>query len=251
MRVKIAPYKNWFGPYQLAEKLMFWVPKEKDEYGIPHTAHRVHEFGEWLAHGSIEPDVTPDNPTEKWDKDRPITLLYRFLLWIDSKKKRKIQVQIDRWDTWNMESTLGYILRPMLKQLKEEKHGAPFVDDKDVPKELRSTSAPPLSEEDKNVGATDDNHFKRWDWVLDEMILAFESLIGGANENWDNQFFSGDHDWVSVATDFDDNNKPKMFSIEHGPNHTAKIDMKGMQAYQKRISNGFRLFGKYYQNLWD
>ena len=249
MRVKIAPYKNWFGPYQLAEKLMFWVPKEKDEYGIPHTAHRVHEFGEWLAHGSIEPDVTPDNPTEKWDKDRPITLLYRFLLWIDSKKKRKIQVQIDRWDTWNMESTLGYIVRPMLKQLKEEKHGAPFVDDKDVPKELRSTSAPPLSEEDKNVGATDDLHFKRWDWVLDEMIFAFKNKI---DEDWTQQFHSGTTDWYSEASTFDEaTGKALLFELKRGPNDTAKIDMKGMRAYQKRITNGFRLFGKYYENLWD
>jgi len=43
MHVKIGKYKNWFGPYQLAEAIMFWVPKEKDEYGFPHTADRVHK----------------------------------------------------------------------------------------------------------------------------------------------------------------------------------------------------------------
>ena len=56
MKVRIGPYKNWFGPYQLAELLMFWVPKEKDEYGIEHTADRVHKFGEWLAHGKVLPE---------------------------------------------------------------------------------------------------------------------------------------------------------------------------------------------------
>ncbi len=251
MKVKIGPYKNWFGPYQLAEKLCFWAKPVKDEWGIESKPDWVHNFGEWLAHGSIAPDPTPENPVSSWNDDRPETWLYKFLSWVDSKRKRKINVHIDRWDTWNMETTLGYIVRPMLKQLKEAKHGAPFVDDKDVPKHLRSTSAPPLSEEDKNCGAVDDLHFQRWDWVMDEMIFAFESLHGGTNEDWEKQFFSGKHDWTSVATEFDENGKPKLFRLDKGPNDTSRIDMKGMKAYQKRISNGFRLFGKYYQNLWD
>jgi hypothetical protein len=136
----------------------------------------------------------------------------------------------------------------MLEQLQKTKHGSPFVDDKDVPKHLRSTSAPPLTEDDKNCGAVDDLHFKRWEWALDEMIFAFRSKI---DDNWEDQFSSGTVDFVSKATTFDDNGKPKMYELLRGPNDTYKIDTKGMRAYQKRISNGFRLFGKYYENLWD
>jgi hypothetical protein len=29
------------------------------------------------------------------------------------------------------------------------------------------------------------------------------------------------------------------------------INRDGMNKHQKRMSNGFRLFGKYYENLWD
>jgi hypothetical protein len=29
------------------------------------------------------------------------------------------------------------------------------------------------------------------------------------------------------------------------------IDRDGLNKHQKRMSNGFRLFGKYYENLWD
>jgi hypothetical protein len=36
-----------------------------------------------------------------------------------------------------------------------------------------------------------------------------------------------------------------------GPNHTQKVDWDGMKAEQTRITNGFRLFGKYYEGLWD
>lgn len=249
MRVKIGPYERWFGPYQLAEKLCFWAKPVKDEWGIEDKPDWVHKFGEWLAHGSVLPDPTPENPVSSWRDDRPITTLYKFLQWVESKKKRKVKVHIDRWDTWSMDHTLAYIVLPMLEQLKTTKHGAPFVDDKDVPKELRSTSAPPLSENDKDCGAVDDLHFKRWDWVLDEMIFAFRSKLDEGK--WEDQFYTGEYDFVSKATEFDENGKPKLYQLVKGPNDTKKIDMKGLRAYQKRISNGFRLFGKYYENLWD
>lgn len=244
MKVYIGPYKNWFGPYQLAEKLCFWAKPVKDEYGIESKPRWVHNFGEWLAHGSVRPDPTPDNPEGRWDDDRKETWLYRFLQWIDSMKERKIKVRIDRYDTWSMDNTLAHIALPMLKQLKETKHGAPFVDDKDVPKELRSTSAPPK----KNEWDTDDNHFKRWDWVMDQMIFAFESEL---DDSWEDQFRTGENDLRSRAIEWDENGKPKLYQMVDGPNHTAETDWDGMKAYQKRIDNGFRLFGKYYQALWD
>jgi hypothetical protein len=238
MKVKIGPYTNWFGPYQLAEKLMFWVPKEKDEYGFPHTADRVHKFGEWLAHGSVwpEPEV---GDIHKWG-DRPHTWLYKFLSWIDSKKKRTIKIHIDKWDTWSMDHTLAYIVLPMLKQLKETKHGAPYVDLKDVPKELHPKKQ---TKKQKDNGETDSTHFERWDWVLDEMIFAFETKVDDGR--WEDQFETGESDlqWKKL----EDGN----YQMIHGPEHTREYDWEGRKAYQERISNGFRLFGKYYENLWD
>jgi len=52
---------------------------------------------------------------------------------------RVIDVHIDEFDTWSMDDTLSHIILPMLKQLKETKHGAPNVDKEDVPSELRPT----------------------------------------------------------------------------------------------------------------
>ena len=237
MKIKIGKYKDWFGPYQLAEKLMFWVPKEKDEYGFPHTADRVHKFGEWLAHGSIEPEAEVGE-IRKWG-DRPPTLLYRFLSWIHSKQERTIKVQIDPWDTWSMDHTLAYIILPMLKQLKETKHGAPFVDPKDCPPELKPKK---LTKKEKENGHTDSTHFERWDWVLDEMIFAFENKV---NDDWEEQFETGTSDlqWKKL--------EDGCSQMVEGPNHTRVYDWEGRKAYQSRITNGFRLFGKYYENLWD
>jgi len=239
MRVTIGPYKSWFGPYQLAEKIMFWVPKEKDEYGFPHTADRVHRFGEWLAHGSIEPEPTEGDVT-LFDRERHETWIYKLLLWIDRKKKRKIKIHIDRWDTWSMDDTLAHIILPMLKQLNETKHGSPWVDDEDVPEHLRSTAAPPLTEEQKNVHDVDDNHFKRWDWVLNEMIFAFNSSV---DDSWEEQFHTGDAGFAFKKLE---NGMSEMISTGD-----RKYDFEGRKVYQARITNGFRLFGKYYQSLWD
>ena len=132
----------------------------------------------------------------------------------------------------------------MLKQLKKDKQGAPFVDDIDVPEELRSTSAPPKESEYD----TDANHFKRWDWVIDEMIFAFECK---SDDTWQERFRSGDHDMKTVACAWDENGKPTMYEFVEGPNNTYKCDYEGMKVVQTRITNGFRLFGKYYEGLWD
>lgn len=63
----------------------------------------------------------------------------------------------------------------------------------------------------------DEYHFQAWDWVITEMIFAFHSKIN----NWKEDFYVGPID--------DD----------------ARLD------YQARVNNGFRLFGRYYENLWD
>src|SRR6056300_1088443 len=137
-------------------------------------------------------------------------------IWFDRRTGQKQTIHIDRWDTWSMDHTLAPIILPMLIQLKKEKHGAPNVDPQDVPKNLR------VSSQDyhryKRTGETDPKFFERWDWVLDEMIYAFDCK---ANK-----------DDVWMRFDF-------------------KTEQEAMDAEQDRISNGFRLFGKYYENLWD
>jgi hypothetical protein len=233
MRVYIGPYKNYFGPYHIAEKLCFWVKKEKNEYGIMMHPDWVHNFGEWLA-----------------GKDDHDTWLTKVCEWIEKHRTRTIKVKIHKYDTWSMDNTLAYIILPMLKQLKATTHGAPFVDDEDVPEGigLRSTEAEP-KEDEYDV---DSNHFKRWSWVLDEMIFAFECKIDGS---WQEAFCSGevDHVWIPVDREGNkvDEKDAKLFRTIDGPNHTYKCDYEGMKVVETRIQNGFRLFGRYYQNLWD
>ena len=230
MKVKIGKHKKWIGPYQISSALCFWAKKEKDEYGFDKEPDWVFDFGTWLSGGEKK---------ESW--------LMKLCQWIESKRKRTIKIKIDYYDTWNMGHNLAYIILPMLKQLKEQKQGSPVVDDEDVPEEIRSTNAPPKKEEYD----TDEHFFKRWDYVIDEMIFAFEHMI---DDSWEENFSTGEMDHIWIPVDKEGNVVPKeeakYYQMGEGPNHTYECDYDGMKVVHDRMQNGFRLFGKYYQGLW-
>jgi hypothetical protein len=150
--------------------------------------------------------------------------------------EREISVKIDKWDTFSMDHTLALIAHPMLIQLRDTTHGSPFVDFEDRPEHLIGTV--PVRER----GDVDEFHHDAWQWVLTEMIHAFESKL---SDEWEGQFYIGEYDRQYVCNDG--------YSSEmvRGSNHALKWDIEGRKVYQDRISNGFRLFGKYYENLWD
>jgi len=210
-----------------------------------HTNYMNKKYGyvDWPEYKQKGLRVKAQPFAEAWREQAEdiIQSIYNFTinLFLD-RRVQKIKIHIDRWDTWSMDHTLAYIVLPMLKQLKERKHGAPYVDLKDVPKELHGKK---LTKKQKNNGEVDDKYFERWDWVLDEMIFAFETKVDDGR--WEDQFETGEYDlqWKKL----EDGNS----EMVKGPNHTAVTDWDGRKAYQDRISNGFRLFGKYYENLWD
>jgi len=146
--------------------------------------------------------------------------------------EQKVEIEIDDYDTYSADYTLAKIIEPLLIKFSQNLYGAPLVDNEDVPEELRASK--------QDSSETDSNLFKRWEWVLNEMIWAFHQK----NYDWENQYYSGEHD--TYFEDLDNGYS----EMKRGPNDTFKIDKEGMQAHQARMNNGFRLFGKYYENLW-
>lgn len=156
--------------------------------------------------------------------------------------ERKISIKIDTFDVWSMDHTLALIIHPMLVQLQSTKHGAPLVDDEDVPENLRSTAAAPK----ENEWDTDDLYHDRWTWVLDEMIWAFAQKL---DDDAERAFHSGEIDiqWKKITNE----SGVEAYEMVRGPNDTHVFDKEGHYAWQARKSNGYRLFGKYYEALWD
>jgi hypothetical protein len=239
MKVYLSNYRNhWYSPYTWFDYLFFWTDWSRCHRDRS-IASALDEDRKWI-----------DRPewVERWsDRLVPVS---RAIQWTLDLVHPKIDyVKIDRWDTWSMDSTLAQIVLPMLRDLRDSKQGAPYVDPEDVPKHLRPKRQ---TKKERENGHTDSTHFERWDWVLDEMIFAFEMKV---KDDWKDAFHSGEIDILWVPVDKDGNEVPKAdakyHEMRHGPNHTHEIDMEGMRAVQERISNGFKLFGKYYEGLWS
>tara|TARA_B110000902_G_scaffold260497_1_gene333540 strand:+ start:2345 stop:2971 length:627 start_codon:yes stop_codon:yes gene_type:complete len=192
-----------------------------------HTNHMRKKYGfDW-------PEPTRfDNLVEEIEDS--IQSVYDVFNWIwFDRRTQQIKVRIDKSDTWSMDHTLGHIILPMLVQLKATKHGAPCTEDEDVLEELRSTNAAPK----ENDWDTDDNHFKRWDWILDEMIWAFNEKC---RDDWEGDFY----EYRELGPEEDKGDSRFGFKL-------VWEDKEGRKAHAARMANGFILFGKYYENLWD
>ena len=188
MIVYINAYKNnWISPYTIMEKVFFWRSEDEVyDLGVP----------AWL----------------EWCCNKLYAIRSKF-------NKRIEYVKIHRFDTYSMDTTLALIILPMLRQLKETKHGIPseFI----------------IGADGKEIGL--DAAEAKWNAVLDEIIWAFSQLN---NEDSEQQFYSGEYDTTKMIG-------------EPGWQGTHKIDMEGLKAHNKRLKEGLELFGKYYLNLWD
>lgn len=208
MKIYIGPYIDWFGPYQLAYLLQ--------KVGVSES--RTHEIGRYLSK----------------------TWVGTFLEWVHSKKKRDTMVIIDNYDIWNANNTLAMVILPVLKKLRDDKTGTPWVDDEDAPWYYAGKFSTPR--EDADFSGWDDNCEYRWNYVIDEMIWAFEQLV---NDDWEDRYHHGHIDIAWLDTD-----NPKLKEMGVGPKNTHWWDKDGYMNHQNKIQNGLRLFGKYYQTLW-
>lgn len=190
-----------------------------------------------------EVEWIPDKIDDKIQWFLDVTINY-FLYKFD----RRSIIKLNRSDFFCIDNTLSDIILPLVKEIKREKWGVPCVDDEDVPEELRT-------EEDLFIKYNRSNKemeilIARWDYVLDEIIFAFEKLKEG---RWEDEFYSGHIDFKFTPVDKEGNEIPEeeaeFFRMDRGPNDTSSIDMEGLEAMDARIKNGTMLFGKYYRAL--
>jgi hypothetical protein len=124
---------------------------------------------------------------------------------------KRVTVKIDDYDMYDLDGTLAQIIAPALRKFRSEIYTSPIVEYDDVPENLRPEDPEKAKEDIQRDGTVDDLYHKRWEWVLDEMIFAFES-----------------------------------YKNENTLDETGKV-----LTNEERVQNGLRLFGKYYQALWD
>lgn len=219
------PRDHWYSPYVWLETVFFWRE-------ISYSEPLIERLSDML------------------------TPIAKGIQWVLNKVHPEINViKIDYWDTWSMDYTLSPIILPMLKQLRDTKHGSALVDEEDVPFELQHTGHNDWSDqmefkfEDHEQYETDswDITHQRWSWVLDEMIWAFEQL--DPKNDWEAQYWlvKPEMDWDDMKTQMEEGQTSRevKWKVE------GKLDSEGMNKHNARINNGLRLFGKYYRGLWD
>lgn len=164
---------------------------------------------------------------------------------------RKINIQIENFDTWNLDHTLALIILPCLIQLKATKHGIP-ADFADVGGENFNSQDSFDFYKDSNQEAFEEN-CKKWDEVLDKMIWSFQQI---ALEDYDNKYHHGkaEYDFVKSDKQFPNPISGKIEDtfqmVDKNPSQHW-YDHVGHQLHEERIQEGLDLFGKYYRNLWD
>lgn len=230
-------YKNhWISPITIVEYMFFWTNWSKCGRN------------KWI----INDKDWVDSPEWADKLAKRLTWVSNTIKWVWDKLDHQIRyVKIDQYDTWSMDHTLAYIILPMLKQLRDTKQGSPMTDDEDVPEYLRTVKKPKLKRKKNDVRDTiqvhavdmDDDSLihKKWTWILNEMIWAFEQKIKDDDES---EFF--DHSAYLDST----NTKDWLDDLSNGQSK-LKVDWDGLKAHQARKANGFRLLGKYYEGLWD
>jgi hypothetical protein len=230
MKVFLGPYKNYIGPFQIVDALFFWQEKYPGDRLDRRWDYRLSsKLGDWLA--------------ETWVND----LCETVHAW---RGDRKMNIHIDKYDTWNVDGTLAPIILPLLRGLKSCKHGSAFVDMEDVPEYMRTTNTEDYDDQSTfdfyRVSGEDTmkyNIHDRWAYVLEEMIWAFEQI----QADWEKQY------WI-VHPKLDLENYPEDDGKDITPLRWAvkgECDWAGRQKHQERIDRGLMLFGKYYQGLWS
>ena len=233
MKAKIGKYVHWFNTQRIEKRYLEWR-HGKYVWDIDERDH------DWI-------DNTVMKLLDAWQ-----TVLHYTVNQIQSRRKQKIKVHIDPWDSWNANTTLAHIILPVLEQLRDTKQGAPFVDIEDVPQELRSEK---LTKKQRENGEVGDKHFERWDYVLDAMIWSFREM--SEDMPGEEEFFTGESDltWTKVdvhGNEVDDDHDGMIYyRMDKGPNDTRHFDKEGYDEYSERVDYGLKMFGKYYRALWD
>lgn len=228
MKVKIGPYTTDLIPVRRWDRL-YETWSAGDKYFLNEEDYKWYDK---IVFGFFDKLSDLARPINRWSNSR----------------KRKVKIHIDNYDVWDAGHTLGMIIAPTLKKLKEVQHGCPHVDNEDVPEEIRNKK----EDAQRFDGTTDSDWEARWNWVLDEMIWTFEQYAD-PSEGTD-QFYHNT-DQLEMKTIPLEDGKPAStlsFNYQKDPSKPPYWrDQEGLKKHHERKKNGLRLFAKYYDSLWD
>lgn len=165
---------------------------------------------------------------------------------------RRINIEIDEFDTWGLDHTLALVILPALIQLKNTKQGVPSEFIEDIAASYHSQKVFDFIHDDENevfqMGCD------KWDETMDKMIWSFQQLA--IDENYDSKYHHGNMktEWVPTGDKMLNPVNGKMedtFEMVDTNPDEHWYDHVGHRLHEDRIQEGLELFGQYFRSLWD
>lgn len=164
---------------------------------------------------------------------------------INTKKEDTVKkMEIGFTDLFNLDGVLGRVIVACLEAFKKEEHAGFTVEDAHLPDHLAYLK--PLVVDGKYTdeiygGNSDPLHKERFNYIIDEMIFAFQSCYDSSLEDYWIPDPDYDPTQDTLITQADGS---LLFNLD-----ITEDDVK-REAYEKRVRNGFNLFSRYYRSLW-
>ena len=165
--------------------------------------------------------------------------------------QRRIDVRIDKFDTWGLDHTLALIILPSLIQLRDTKHGVPSEFVRAVGSDIDGNYSFDFIKDDEDK--VFEKGCESWNDVMNKMIWSFQQIVDG---EYDSQYHHGHIriGWKKSESQFlnplTGNMEDTIEMVDENP-YEHWYDHVGHMKHEERIQEGLDLFGKYFRSLWD
>jgi hypothetical protein len=163
--------------------------------------------------------------------------------------ERRIDIQVEPWDTYSVDHTASLIILPLLLQLKESQHGVPNEFVQRIGGDFDDNYCFDFIKDDDND--IFEQGCQKWHETVDKMIWSFQQLV---MDDYDSKYHHGQMQvgWKPVEVPHPTTGVvEKMYEmIDENPNEHW-YDYVGHQLHEERIQEGLELFGKHFRSLWD
>ena len=159
-----------------------------------------------------------------------------FFYWC-KKRYQKVRYGFVLEESWDFRSYCVEWSLPRLKHFRANLHGHPsiLVDDVECPEISRQQYFAFMSEMQVKPTA-----HEKWEQILDKIIWSMENC-----DNAPDPIYPPDYQHKQIVVSVEDR------GIAFKNLDDRPIDFSNVEAHEKKVQEGFYLFGKYFLNLWD
>lgn len=163
---------------------------------------------------------------------------------------RRVDIEIEKFDTYSLDHTLAYIILPCLLQLKATKMGVP-AEFSDQGGDWNNQDSFDFYKDSHNEAF--ELRCKEWELILDKMIWSFQQIV---LDDYEKNYHHGQpkYDWEKTEEKYlnplNGKHEDTFRMVDKNPDDHW-YDSRGHLEHENRIQEGLELFGKYYRHLWD